>query len=126
MYKYKYYWKDGHTTFIPLSWQSFADSRRDRGAGAGPTRSRARSHLRYSRPGPVRWGRWPGQQHERREKAQRAQHRSKPAGPVAGPRRRRGEGWEDPLGKGKATHSSILAWRIPWTVYHSGILGLPW
>ena len=26
-------------------------------------------------------------------------------------------GWEDPLGKGDATHSSILAWRIPWTVY---------
>ena len=25
-------------------------------------------------------------------------------------------GWEDPLGKGKATHSSILAWRIPGTV----------
>ena len=24
-------------------------------------------------------------------------------------------GWEDPLGKGKATHSNILAWRIPWT-----------
>ena len=24
--------------------------------------------------------------------------------------------WEDPLKKGKATHSSILAWRIPWTV----------
>ena len=23
--------------------------------------------------------------------------------------------WEDPLEKGKATHSSILAWRIPWT-----------
>ena len=22
-------------------------------------------------------------------------------------------GWEDPLGRGKATHSSILAWRIP-------------
>ena len=22
--------------------------------------------------------------------------------------------WEDPLEKGKATHSSILAWRIPW------------
>ena len=22
-------------------------------------------------------------------------------------------GWEDPLEKGKATHSSILAWRIP-------------
>ena len=22
-------------------------------------------------------------------------------------------GWEDPLGKGQATHSSILAWRIP-------------
>ena len=24
-------------------------------------------------------------------------------------------GWEHPLEKGKATHSSILAWRIPWT-----------
>ena len=26
-------------------------------------------------------------------------------------------GWEDPLDKGKATHSSTLAWRIPWTVH---------
>ena len=25
-------------------------------------------------------------------------------------------GWEDPLEKGKATHSSILAWTISWTV----------
>ena len=25
-------------------------------------------------------------------------------------------GWEDPLEKGMATHSSIQAWRIPWTV----------
>ena len=25
-------------------------------------------------------------------------------------------GWEDSLEKGKATHSSILTWRIPWTV----------
>ena len=24
-------------------------------------------------------------------------------------------GWEDPLEKGKASHSSVLAWRIPWT-----------
>ena len=24
-------------------------------------------------------------------------------------------GWEDPLEKGMATHSSILAWNIPWT-----------
>ena len=24
-------------------------------------------------------------------------------------------GWEDPLEEGTATHSSILAWRIPWT-----------
>ena len=24
-------------------------------------------------------------------------------------------GWKEPLEKGKATHSSILAWRIPWT-----------
>ena len=25
-------------------------------------------------------------------------------------------GWEDPLEKGQPTHSSVLAWRIPWTV----------
>ena len=25
-------------------------------------------------------------------------------------------GWEDPLEKGTATHSSILAWKIPWIV----------
>ena len=24
-------------------------------------------------------------------------------------------GWDNPLGKGMTTHSSILAWRIPWT-----------
>ena len=24
-------------------------------------------------------------------------------------------GWEDPLEKGMATHSSTLAWKIPWT-----------
>ena len=29
-------------------------------------------------------------------------------------------GWEDPLEKGNATHSSILAWRIPWTVWSMG------
>ena len=26
-----------------------------------------------------------------------------------------GLGWEDPLEEGMATHSSVLAWRIPWT-----------
>ena len=25
-------------------------------------------------------------------------------------------GWDHPLEKGKATHSSLMAWRIPWTV----------
>ena len=30
-------------------------------------------------------------------------------------------GWEDPLEKGMATHSSILAWRIPWTEEHGGL-----
>ena len=29
-------------------------------------------------------------------------------------------GWEDPLEKGKAIHSSILAWRTPWTVLSMG------
>ena len=28
-------------------------------------------------------------------------------------------GWQDPLEKGKATHSSILAWRIPWNCKES-------
>jgi len=30
-------------------------------------------------------------------------------------------GWESPLEKGKAAHSSILAWRIPWTVQSMGL-----
>ena len=30
-------------------------------------------------------------------------------------------GWEDLLKKGKATHASILAWRIPWTAYSMGL-----
>ena len=29
--------------------------------------------------------------------------------------------WEDPLEKGRATHSSILAWRIPWTEEPGGL-----
>ena len=30
-------------------------------------------------------------------------------------------GWEDPLGEGMATHSSILAWKIPWTEEPGGL-----
>ena len=30
-------------------------------------------------------------------------------------------GWEDPLEEGMATHSSILAWRIPWTKEPGGL-----
>ena len=30
-------------------------------------------------------------------------------------------GWEDSLEKGKVTHSSILAWRIPWTEEPGGL-----
>jgi len=30
-------------------------------------------------------------------------------------------GWEDPLEKGMATYSSILAWRIPWTEEPRGL-----
>ena len=32
-------------------------------------------------------------------------------------------GWETPLEKGIATHSSILAWRIPWTEKPGGSMG---
>ena len=30
-------------------------------------------------------------------------------------------GWEDPLEEGTATHSGILAWRIPWTEEPGGL-----
>ena len=30
-------------------------------------------------------------------------------------------GQKDPLEEGMATHSSILAWRIPWTEEHGGL-----
>ena len=33
-------------------------------------------------------------------------------------------GWEDSLEKGMATHSNILAWRIPWTEEHGPLQ--PW
>ena len=33
-------------------------------------------------------------------------------------------GWEDPLEEGMATHSSIVAWRIPWTEEPGGYS--PW
>ena len=33
-------------------------------------------------------------------------------------------GWEDPLEKEMATHSSILAWRIPWTEKPGGLQSL--
>ena len=37
-------------------------------------------------------------------------------------------GWEDPLEKGKDTPSSILAWRIPWTLWPVGLqrVGYNW
>ena len=35
-------------------------------------------------------------------------------------------GWEDPLEEGMATHSNILAWRIPWTGEPGGLYYSPW
>ena len=35
-------------------------------------------------------------------------------------------GWEDPLENGMATHSSILAWRIPWTEEPGGLHRVHW
>ena len=34
--------------------------------------------------------------------------------------------WEDPLEKGMATHSSILAWRFPWTEKPGGLQSMGW
>ena len=33
-------------------------------------------------------------------------------------------GWEDPLEKEMATHSTILAWRVPWTEESGGLLSM--
>ena len=35
-------------------------------------------------------------------------------------------GWEDPLEKGMATHSRILAWKIPWTEEPGGLQSMEW
>ena len=35
-------------------------------------------------------------------------------------------GWEDPLEKEMATHSSILAWEIPWTEGPGGLQSMGW
>ena len=35
-------------------------------------------------------------------------------------------GWEDLLEEGMATHSSILAWRIPWTEEPGGLQCIGW
>ena len=35
-------------------------------------------------------------------------------------------GWEHPLEKGMATHSSILAWRTPWTEEPGGLQSMGW
>ena len=35
-------------------------------------------------------------------------------------------GQEDPLEKGMATHSSTLAWRIPWTEEPGGLQSMAW
>ena len=35
-------------------------------------------------------------------------------------------GWEDPLEKEMATHSSILVWRIPWTEEPGGLQSTGW
>ena len=33
-------------------------------------------------------------------------------------------GWEDPLEEAMATHSSVLAWRIPWTAAYQAPLSM--
>ena len=40
--------------------------------------------------------------------------------PAVGETWARSLGWADPLEKGTATHSSVLAWRIPWTAQSTG------
>ena len=35
-------------------------------------------------------------------------------------------GWEDPLEEGMATHSGILAWKIPWIEEPGGLQSIDW
>ena len=35
-------------------------------------------------------------------------------------------GWKDPSEDGMATHSSVLAWRIPWTEEPGGLQSMGW
>ena len=35
-------------------------------------------------------------------------------------------GWEDPVEKETATHSSILAWEMPWTEEPGGLQSMGW
>ena len=35
-------------------------------------------------------------------------------------------GWKDPLEQEMATHSSILAWKIPWTEEPGGLQSMEW
>ena len=41
--------------------------------------------------------------------------------PAMGETRVRSLGWENPMEKGMATHSGILAWRTPWTEEPGGL-----
>ena len=38
----------------------------------------------------------------------------------------RSQGWDDRLEKGMATHSRILAWRIPWTEKPGRLQSMGW
>ena len=46
--------------------------------------------------------------------------------PTTGETRVPSLGWEDPLEKETATHSSVLAWRIPWTGEPGGLQSMGW
>ena len=35
-------------------------------------------------------------------------------------------GWEDPLEEGMATHSGILAWKMPWIEEPGGLQSIDW
>ena len=46
--------------------------------------------------------------------------------PAMGETRVRSLGWENPMEKGMATHSGILAWRTPWTEEPGGLQSKRW